>query len=343
MITDHDTEQLENLKDDLGYAPRIRHAQKAHRVKAVLARHSAPALDAVLAQQSDDRGNLDFTYKASRYERFWLGESLGMLYEQHWFDDVLRVIKGGKEASVYLCKANATSAVDLMAAKVYRPRQFRALKKDHIYREGRILLDEDGNALGDDRRVHHAVAKKTTFGKEVLTTSWIEHEFSALQMLSAAGADVPTPFTRGHNAILMSYVGNEDLPASPLSEVELCTSEARSLFQRVVHNIELMLANQIIHADLSAYNILYWDGDITIIDFPQVMQPEQSANTLRIFQRDVTRVCDYFAAQGVRSDARRLAEKLWTAYHHNLYPEMDPLYLDPERKEDRQAWEKQKK
>jgi hypothetical protein len=32
----------------------------------------------------------------------WLTTSLGGFYEEHWFDDVVRMVKGGKEASVYL-------------------------------------------------------------------------------------------------------------------------------------------------------------------------------------------------------------------------------------------------
>jgi len=79
-----------------------------------------------------------------------------------------------------------------------------------------------------------------------------------------------------------------------------------------------MLANGIVHADLSAYNILYWDGEITLIDFPQVISPGGHRYAYQIFRRDVTRVCEYFSRQGVHADPARLAADLWTAHGYKL-------------------------
>jgi len=152
---------------------------------------------------------------------------------------------------------------------------------------------------------------------------------------------VPRPYTSGANAILMEYIGDEDTAAPSLNSIRLSTSEARILFDRVVHNIEVCLKAGRIHADLSAYNILYWEGEITLIDFPQAIHPDENRNAYRIFQRDVLRVCEYFSAQGVRSDPVALARKLWLAQGRRIAPEIDPHYLDPEKKEDRRAWEKQ--
>ena len=141
----------------------------------------------------------------------------------------------------------------------------------------------------------------------------------------------------------MGYIGDVDMPAPTLNDVDLSPSEARPLFQRVLHNIELMLANNRIHGDLSAFNILYWAGEITLIDFPQAMYPEQSPNTFQIFERDVTRVCEYFARKGVRSNPHKLAADLWTAYRHRLFPEVDPHFLDDQSESDRKYWGKQLK
>jgi RIO kinase 1 len=338
-------DQLESLEELSAPAARVRHVPhtrppKPHKPRPIAA--PQPEMLAKLAEQNDDRGSFDFTYKASRYERGWLTDSLGGFFEAHWFDDVLRMVKGGKEASVYLCQANPTTHSDYLAAKVYRPRQFRNLKNDHLYREGRINLDANGHVIKDDR-ANHAMAKKTEYGMELLHTSWIEHEFLTLEILHKAGVDVPLPYTRANNAILMGYIGDLDLPAPALIDVELTHSEARQLFQRVLHNIELMLANDRIHGDLSAFNILYWDGDITLIDFPQAMHPDQSPNTYRIFERDVTRVCEYFAGQGVHSKPSKLASDLWTGYQHRVYPEVDPHFLDDQSEEDRRYWERQSK
>jgi hypothetical protein len=46
-----------------------------------------------------------FTYKAARFEEAWLLDSLVDFAEHQWISDVLRKVKGGKEASVYLCRS----------------------------------------------------------------------------------------------------------------------------------------------------------------------------------------------------------------------------------------------
>ena len=118
--------------------------------------------------------------------------------------------------------------------------------------------------------------------------------------------------------------------------------EATPLFERLIRDVDLLLSNQRIHGDLSAYNILYWDGDITLIDFPQVVQPESNPAAWTIFLRDMTRVCQYFASQGLKRDARRLASELWTSHGHTITREIHPRDLDPEKKEDRRLWETQR-
>jgi RIO kinase 1 len=67
----------------------------------------------------------------------------------------------------------------------------------------------------------------------------------------------------------------------------------------------------LIHGDLSAYNILYWDGRITLIDFPQVTSRESNRSAEFILRRDITRVCDYFAGYGVGCNANEIMERLW--------------------------------
>ena len=116
------------------------------------------------------------------------------------------------------------------------------------------------------------------------------------------------------------------------------------LFQRVLRNIEIMLRSNRIHGDLSAYNILYWDGKITLIDFPQAIAPQDNRNAYHIFERDLARVCEYFDHQGVRLHGARLnpcklAADLWTSYGHRLAPDIHPRLLDGEDDNDRKYWQ----
>jgi RIO kinase 1 len=101
-----------------------------------------------------------------------------------------------------------------------------------------------------------------------------------------------------------------------------------------------MLASGLVHGDLSAYNILYWDGQITLIDFPQVIAPASHPNAYQIFSRDITRVCEYFARQGLPSDPARLAAGLWKAHGFRRSAEVHLALLDADDPADRQLWKK---
>jgi RIO kinase 1 len=291
--------------------------------------------------QDDSRRNFKFTYSAARFEEGWLLDSLGDFYEHQWITDVLMRLKGGKEASVYLSRSGPAIEKPLVAAKVYRPRSLRNLKNDAQYRTGRVDLDEAGHVIVKDGDLH-AMQKRTAYGEELRHQSWIAYEFQTLEILYAAGADVPKPYVMEKNAILMDYIGDLDVAAPTLNTMRLDSDEVSPLFDRILHNIDLLLSNERIHGDLSAYNILYWDGDITLIDFPQVVPPESNPAAWTIFLRDVTRVCQYFASQGLKRDARTLASDLWTSHGYRIMKEIHPRDLDPEKNEDRHLWEKQR-
>ena len=333
-----DTEDLDATS--IRNMPRAKKNISSKRKSDIAKKRAHEQAMAKVAALADGMEQVEFTYQAARHERVWLLDSLGNFYDEKWLDDVLRLVKGGKEANVYQCLAHSSVAGlenAYIAAKVYRPRQFRNLRNDALYREGRDNLDADGCVIIDDRMLR-AISKRTGFGKQLSHASWIEHEVKTMDTLHEAGADVPQVFASGHNAILMSYIGDADMAAPTLNSISLDRDEAQPLFQRVLRNIEIMLANHLVHGDLSAYNILYWDGSITLIDFPQVIDPEVNRSAFRVFERDMVRVCEYFAHQGVRSNPRKLAAELWTAHGHRLAAEVHPANLDADDEVDRAYW-----
>ena len=252
------------------------------------------------------------TYHPGRFEEGWLMQSIRPFYEDGLIVDVLAQIKGGKEANVYLCQANPETGLDLLAAKVYRPRKFRNLRNDAVYREGREILSSEGGVVKRrDSRSMRAMKQKTSLGVKLLHQSWILYEYGTLQQLHERGARVPRPVASGDNAILMEFIGDRRTAAPILHAVRLSREDAERLFTVTMENVELMLTEGWIHGDLSSFNILYWEGEITLIDFPQVTVAHKNHNGFAIFQRDVLRVCQYFQKQGVRCDPEALAESLW--------------------------------
>jgi serine/threonine-protein kinase RIO1 len=321
--TNHDSDDFDAISARFGIESDEPRANRQPGKKPHKAKKSAQQITAELSETPQaQEGDFRITYKPARYEAIWLRESLEPFFTQALIEDVLALVKGGKEANVYLCKATPHLPVTHIAAKVYRPRQFRNLRNDKMYREGRELLNGLGLPVKDrDNREMRAVRNKTNFGAELTHISWLMHEYVTLQRLHTLGAAVPLPVGVGDNAILMDFVGAPSQAAPVLHGVALTRSEAQSLFAEVMRNIELMLQHGMIHGDLSAYNILYWDRRVTLIDFPQVTLSESNHNAYRIFQRDVRRVCEYFAMQGVACQPSALAEELWQRY----------VRLDPDR------------
>lgn len=249
------------------------------------------------------------------HERRWLIRSLGGFYRDNLIEDVTKIVKAGKEANVYCCRATATAGAPLLAAKLYRPRMLRHLRNDAIYKEGRMTIDSEGKEMRRSRETR-ALQKKTRFGKHLGFMTWIVHEYQVQTELFSQGADVPKPIAYQDNTILMSFVGDEWSPAPTLNEISLEINEAKPLFDLVMKNIRLMLSNHYIHGDLSAYNILYWNGAIKIIDFPQVADARTNRNAFMFLERDIRRACEYFARFGVSCDPVTTAAGYWDAYLH---------------------------
>jgi RIO kinase 1 len=281
-----------------------------HMIRDEIVQHAG--VDSATARVGSERV-FNPTFTASKHERAWILEYLGHFFDDNLITDVLRKVKAGKEATVYCCSANPSTGLELVAAKVYRPRMFRQLRNDVRYRQGRSLLDERGKVVRDERLLV-AVAKKTSAGQELAHNSWLEYEYTTLQALYEAGADVPRPVARGNSTILMEYIGDVDAPAPLLQDIRLETDEVKPLFDRLMANVELMLSLGRIHGDLSAYNVLYWEGDIKVIDFPQVVAPSDNEEAYAIFERDVQRLCQYFARQGLRRDPRQIAGAMWARH-----------------------------
>lgn len=309
----YDSDYYEQYEVEFDPQRTDRQARRARKPKTKhVPKKSAEALLTEIVEDDGIEAGFQTTYQPGQYEGGWLLDSLRTFYDQKLITDVLAQVKGGKEASVYRCEAHPTTGFSLLAAKVYRPRMFRQLRNDKAYREGRAVLTETGTAVKEtDHRIMRAIGKKTSYGQQVAHTSWLMYEFTTMQKLYQLGAAVPLPIAAGENAILMTYLGDDRLAAPHLHEVRLTPQEAQPVFDEVLRNIELMLSHGLIHGDLSAYNILYWEGQITLIDFPQVTLSQSNSQAYSIFERDITRVCDYFAGQGLERDPQRIVRTLW--------------------------------
>jgi len=226
--------------------------------------------------------------------------------EQGLIAEVLGVVKSGKEATVYCCEGGPASGRALVAAKVYRSRNVRQFSNDAAYRHGRLRNLE--------RRQARAIIAGSRAGREIAFDRWVSDEYETLRLLHRASADVPEPIAQSGSVVLMEYVGDEDAPAPVLASVRLEPDQARAVFERLMRNVELALACDRVHGDLSAYNVLYHQGGVRVIDFPQAVDARFNANALSLLERDVERLCDHFARLGVHADAWGIARNLWRRF-----------------------------
>lgn len=234
------------------------------------------------------------------------------LVERH-----LKPLKHGKEASVHLFRANPrTTGEDLVALKLYHPLDRRDFRDESIYRDGEFIKE---------RRIRTALEQKTKFGREVQGGLWVSREWETLRALAADGAPVPRPIEGTDDAILMSYIGDEDTPAPRLHEYHHDDmDELEELWAQIHRAIERMLFRDVVHGDLSSYNLLVWEGVVTVIDFPQAVDPKKNRHAQAFLERDIHRVGEFFERRGLRKDWEGIAHDLWTGW---LYADLVPEEL----------------
>ena len=131
------------------------------------------------------------------------------------------------------------------------------------------------------------------------------------------------PIETTDRAILMSFVGDEDDAAPQLHRYRLSgPAEGEELLEQCIRAVERMLFHDVVHGDLSPFNVLVWQGQISVIDLPQAVDPKKNRHAESLLSRDVARICEHFARQGVSRDPARTAEDLWTAWTFaDLVPE----------------------
>ena len=326
--TNNDYNQLDKYEQLAESTLRQNHSRLVHRANRTAGRNrrnrqnrNSPSRDELIGALMDDNDLVeDFVpsyvqnIDPKHFERRWIIQSLSGFYQDKIISDVLFQVKAGKEANVYGCVATPSAGIEMIAAKLYRPRMFRHLRNDAAYKIGRLTHNRDGKRVKRNSGIERATQKKSKFGQDLEFANWIGHEFRMQTKLYEAGADVPKPIAHAGNTILMAFCGDRRAAAGTLNDVTLEPAEAQPFFDQIIENIRLMLALNLVHGDLSPYNILYWQGEITIIDFPQMVDATVNPNAERFLQRDIQRIIDYFTAYGVEADAVGLSIDLWQQF-----------------------------
>ncbi len=241
-------------------------------------------------------------------------------YTDGWLTAVDYLVSSGKEGTVFCCRAAPHTGHDRLAVKIHRSRTSRSFKNDSIYLSGRVAGVSLGGSAGMktsgkvDRRLARAVAKRSRTGIAAIEQSWLTYEYDTMEALHRVGARVPEPFAMSGHALLMEYLGDADGPAPKLKHVSLSAAEARVVYEGLIDEIRLWLAYDRIHGDLSPFNVLYWNGQAVVIDFPQAVNPWDNPDARFLLERDIRNIATHFAPYGIAADPGRIADNLWEGF-----------------------------
>lgn len=183
-------------------------------------------------------------------------------------------VSTGKEASVF----HATDAKGrAKALKIYRiaTATFRNIA---VYIEG------------DPRFKHVKRATKPTI------FAWAQKEYKNLVRMGDAGVRVPEPERILDNVLAMEYIGDETRPAPALREAVL--EDPAAVYEEVVFNLRAVRKAELVHADFSEYNLLWWHDRVVVIDVGQAV-PLDHPRALEWFRRDMTNTARFFKRLGV--------------------------------------------
>jgi RIO kinase 1 len=232
------------------------------------------------------------------------------LIEDGIIDEVIRPLKSGKEASVYLVASGPT----VRCAKVYKNANHRGFHKLAEYQEGRKARgSRDARAMG----------KRSRHGRKEQEAAWKNAEVDALYRLDAAGVRVPKPHGFFNGVLLMEVITDEHGDAAPrLNDVQATPEQAREWQQFLMRQVVLMLCAGLIHGDLSEYNVLLDANGPVIIDLPQAVDAASNNNAFAMLQRDVNNITAYCG--------RYAAELLETEYAFEIWKLFQTRKLRPD-------------
>jgi len=177
-------------------------------------------------------------------------------------------ISTGKEANVFYGERDGTS----IAIKIYRIRTAN-------------FTTMSSYIVGDRR---FSRVKKS---RKELVFAWTRKEFSNLARAREAGIPVPEPLVWDRNILIMSYLGEGEIPYPQLKNAVIDAPE--DIYVIIMNYIDLLYKKaELVHGDLSEFNILYGDQPY-LIDMGQSVTRDHP-RAYQFLMRDIRNINRFF-------------------------------------------------
>jgi len=142
--------------------------------------------------------------------------------------------------------------------------------------------------------------------KRKIVFSWTQREYRNLMKARNAGVSVPKPITFLNNVLCLEYVGDKSV--APRLKDNLPKNK-RKFFDKIIKNMQKLYKSELVHADLSQFNILNYNDEPVLIDFSQCT-PLNNPRAEEFLQRDVNNICNFFKKIGLKIEEKKILEKI---------------------------------
>lgn len=187
-------------------------------------------------------------------------------------DEIFGVVKAGKESRIYWAKDKVGNE---LAVKIY-------LTVSAEFKKGKLPYIE-----GDPR--FRRVKRDT----RSLVYLWAHKEFKNLEQAYAAKVRVPKPIAVKNNVLIMEFIGKNGVNAPSMKETP--PRNPKRIYKVLLTYLRRLYRKaELVHGDLSEYNIMIWRGLPVLFDVSQAVPLEHPmAETL--LRRDLKNLNRFFS------------------------------------------------
>src|SRR3989338_3750966 len=207
-----------------------------------------------------------------------------LITEGH-FEGLESPINVGKESNVF---SAVTKEGHRVIAKIYRLEtcDFNIM---HSY-------------IKDDPRYANLKDKKR---KVIL--AWVQREYRNLMNAREAQVSVPVPIAFLNNVMVLEFIGkNADIAPKLKDKIP---KNKKEFFDKIVENMRKLYKAGLVHADLSAFNILNFEENPVFIDMSQATTKEPP-RAEEFLNRDVKNICNFFNKIGFKADEKDILKRI---------------------------------